>query len=111
MITGKTLICKQRAIQQAEKCENPVYYISLLASDVKGRPDRPRLIFDLLTEVEFNNKEVIFLDIEGLMQERNTAHDGADVYDLVEIFIKENRGADVIIDECPFLREYGNYGG
>ena len=103
LIVGKTVISKQRAILEGEENEKSVYFISLVAADIWGKPKDHSCIFDLLTENEMDGKNVTFLDALSLKKACKVVQEGANVYELVKQFINENREISVIIDECPLL--------
>ena len=98
------MVSKQRAILEGEDTEKSVYFISLVATDDRGTPWDHSSIFDLLTDEEMSDKNVTFLDAPGLKKACKGSPEGANVYELVEHFLAENRDISVIIDECPFWK-------
>lgn len=118
-MTGKTVLTKQRAIIEGENNAKPVYFVSLVATDVHGKPEeetKGKRIFDLLTEVEMREQNVTFLAVQDLLEFHADISgpplwlivmrrygSGFTVYDLVEEFITQNGDISLFIDECPFL--------
>ena len=80
-----------------------MYFISLVAASPRGKPEDHSRIFDLLTKEEMKDKNVTFLDVPGLKKACKGVQESANVYELVEQFLHENRDISLIIDECPFL--------
>ena len=115
-LSGKTVISKEQAIRKAsEDKSKPVYYISMVASDRRGKPEKRRYIFDILTEwfdlKTHKNTTAIPRDVTYLMnfyKNYRTAQDSSDpnVYEMAEFYIKRNPNAHFIFDEVPILPFY-----
>ena len=86
-----------------------------MASDVNGKPEKTRYIFDLLTKWFDLNR---FLrptsptprDVKGLetfYEQHKTAEDSyyPDVYQLAEFYIKKNPNSHFIFDEVPIIQK------
>ena len=88
----------------------------------KGVIKQERYLFDLLSEVELSRKNVKFIDVQYLIdvyqpkdidvmflkefKDDITKEDickSANVYQLVESFVRQNPNSSIIIDEFPFL--------
>ena len=132
IFSGKTLLCKEKAIDTDEKEDeatnrgdkpiaDPVYYISLLGVDEYGFFEEDEYIFDVYTkEYDFDVTNVKVLNAQDLMEFYEQHHvDEApkwenfkraikmdskiNIYQLLEYFIKHNCNGHFIIDECPIL--------
>ena len=79
LFPGKTLLCKERAIETAEKekyAENmglkskadPVYLLSLVGADEKGYVEQNEYIFDIYTNMyDFVNTDVKVITAQNLL--------------------------------------------
>ena len=110
--TGKTLIAKEKAIREADKSNNgPVFFLSLVASDQTGVPEKFRYIFDILSEdYDFKNTNVHFYDVNRLWSYYLSHHPNAkiqnvNVFDLAKYLIFRNLGASFIVDEVPICKD------
>ena len=119
IFSGKTLLCKEKAIDTDEKEDDatnmgdksnadPVYYISLLGVDKYGFVEEDEYIFDVYTkEYDFVGTNVKVLNAQDLMEfyiKRSIKMDSKiKIYQLLEYFIKHNSSGHFIIDECPIL--------
>ena len=86
----------------------PVYYISLIASDRFGRPENEYFTFDEGSRIDLEDTDVEFLDVHALLGEYKDAHptkkiNKITVYGLLEDFIARNPKASFFVDECPFI--------
>ena len=86
----------------------PVYYISLIASDYGGVPENEYFTFDEGSRIDLEDTDVKFRDVHALLDEYKVAHpmekfENITVYDLLEDFILRNPKASFFVDECPFL--------
>ena len=86
----------------------PVYYISLIASDWWGRHVDEYFAFDEGSKIDLEGTGVDFLDVHSLVDEYRLAHqtektETITVYDLLEDFIDRNKKASFFVDECPFV--------
>ena len=86
----------------------PVYFISLVASDEHGKPVNEYFTFDEGSRIDLEDTDVEFRDVHALLEEYKVAHpmektEKISVYDLLEDYIKRNSKASFFIDECPFM--------
>ena len=121
LISGKSLISKERCIQTAENEKfaedvgsktkaNPVFFISLVgANSLKGFVDKDEYIFDIFTkEYDFQGSNVKVVSAQDLCTFYESKNEGADhlevdIYFLVEYFIQHHLDGHFVLDECPFL--------
>ena len=119
------MICKEKAIQKAEQealnpKPRPVYFISLVGVDTKGKVDYHEHIFDLYTKLyDFDGVNVNVLSAQDLLsfyQRQNILQrmrrpyrnvTNTDIYSLVKFFVESNPDGHFILDECPFYKESG----
>ena len=112
--TGKTLVCKEKALRKSlEDCQSKVYYISLVSSTRYGAPKAKRHVFDICTkEYDFKDSDVVALDTQDLIQDYNknkNLHEWCrtgnySIYKLVLSFIKNHPKAHYIFDEVPVCK-------
>ena len=124
--SGKSLICKEKAIQTAEKQDNkpnsdPVFFISLVGTDELGFVHYHEHIFDIYTKVyDFVGRNVKFisaLDISNFYikhhkMETFRKHNPpeipfrktVDIYTMVKFFVEKHSNGHFVVDECPFRR-------
>jgi hypothetical protein len=124
MFPGKSLVCKEKAIKTADKEEeaenmgskpkaDPVYFISLVGVDSKGKVEDDEHIFDIYTkEYDFNNSDVEVKNAQDLWdfykkQNSGSSKQYVDIYQLVENFVKHHPQTHFVLDECPFLKPKG----
>ena len=86
----------------------PVYYISLIASDFEGEPKNEYFTFDEGSRIDMEDTDVKFRDVHALLDEYQIAHpmekiETITVYDILEDFIQRNPKASFFVDECPFI--------
>ena len=99
----------------------PVYFISLVGVDMKGKVDDHEHIFDLYTKLyDFDGVNVKVLSAQDLLsfyqrhsifqRMRHQLHNykKTDIYNLVKFFIQSNPDGHFILDECPFMPDDGN---
>ena len=110
--TGKTLIAKEKALREAEQSGSGlVYFISLIASDQTGFPEKFRYIFDIVSEnYDFKGTNVQYYDVNRLWEEYQMDHpnakkDQVDVFELATDLISKNQGSSFIVDEVPIYKE------
>ena len=76
LLTGKTLICKERAIRHSE--ENPtstVFYISTVGTHKNGNPRNELFMFDVITkQIEMKHTTVTAIDTIDLLRFYNSYH-------------------------------------
>ena len=86
----------------------PVYYISLVASDYLGKPLNQYFTFDEGSRIDLEETDVEFRDVHALLEEYKTEHpmentEKITVYDLLQDLIRRNPTASFFVDECPFI--------
>ena len=123
MITGKSLICKERASQLDEEERNsfesgekpkanPVFYISMF-SNILGIIDDYEKIFDIYTKLyDFLDTDVKVITPQDLWKFYKSHHKDAekkevDIYKLVLFFIEHHPNGHYIVDECPIYATRG----
>ena len=124
---------KEKSFQLAgEDNDDKIYFITLGAVDVNGKPYDVPSVYDLLTSIEMEGKGVTPLHVHDLLQfyaehnnteesnsstreeasaEHNTANESdslrdfkdTNVYKLVDFFIKHHVDSHIVIDEFPIL--------
>ena len=99
--------------QKGKEDRNKVFYVSLVATEVGGpkvgQPAKEHYLFDLFTELELENLDVVFMGTKELQRfylDREDAKESSkkDVYDYLAYLISKNRGSSFIVDEVPFCR-------
>ena len=120
LISGKSLIIKERCIQTAENERfaenvglknraNPVFFISLVGVDELGMVDKYEYIFDIYTQMyDFQGSDVKVVsaqDLWNFYESKNKRADQlkVDIYYLVEYFVEHHSDGHFVLDECPFL--------
>ena len=120
LISGKSLISKERCIQTSEKERleedigsknkaNPVFFISLVGVDELGMVEKHEYIFDIYTKMyDFQESYVKVVSAQDLWTFYESKNKGADqlkvdIYYLVEYFVKHHSDGHFVLDECPFL--------
>ena len=104
------MVCKKKAIQIDSDGSNhkPVFYISLLASDRKGKPRPFRHVFDFCTKTcDFKQTNVKAIDVQDLCHHyRHTTkykRSDVNVYELALHYMRDCPDAHYILDEVPIL--------
>ena len=122
MISGKSLISKERCIQTAENERfaedvglknkaNPVFFLSLVGVRNKGFVDQDEYIFDIYTKrYDFQGSNVKVVCAQDLWTFYESKNEGAnqfkvDIYFLVKYFIQHHLNGHFVLDECPFLKK------
>ena len=120
IFSGKSLICKERAIQTQEKEKNdverglktkadPVFFISMVGVDENGMVDENQRIFDVYTKLyDFVGVDVQVLSAQDLLKfyasrNKKFERNKIDIYTLVEYFILMHPNGHYVLDECPIL--------
>ena len=109
------MVCKEKCFQLS-KTDNgrETFYISLGAADDTGIPFEYPSIFDLLTAEEMKHTDVHPINVHDLVefcanQDPTKYSNESHVYDLLECFIEQNTGANIIMDEFPITKMKGTY--
>ena len=127
MISGKSLICKEKCIQKYEKESNlvdeglkskpdPTFFISMVGVDKYGEVDEHEHLFDIFTKLyDFSGGKVRVLSAQDLWtfyesKNKGVKREDFDIYTLVEFFIQHHPNGHFTFDECPFLRTKGRNG-
>ena len=116
--SGKSLICKEKALQTAEKEDlkpkpDPVFFVSLVGADKEGFVDEHEHIFDIYTKAyDFLGHDVEVKSAQDLWEFYEANHTGADredidVYTAAEYFVEQHSNGHYVVDECPFKRRIG----
>ena len=115
LILGKSLICKEKAIQTAMKEDlkpnpDPVFFISLVGVDEIGMVDEYEHIFDIYTkEYDFEGCDVKVISAQDLWDFYQSKHNGVDrrktdVYTQAEYFIVQHPNGHFVFDEFKLKR-------
>ena len=89
----------------------PVYYISLVASDNLGKPANEYFTFDEGSRIDLEDTNVKFRDVHALLDEYQLSHpletiEDITIYNLLEDFIERNPKASFFVDECTFIQRF-----
>ena len=109
LISGKSLISKEKCLQTSEKEADPVFFISLVGVDRDGIVDEDEYIFDIYTKAyDFQGSHVNVVSAQNLCALYESKNKGADrkkvdLYFLVEYFIQYHQHGHFVVDECPLL--------
>ena len=84
------------------------YFISLVATSVKGIPEKENYLYDIATEMELQGFQIHFLSSNDLQEFYRRFHPGFDakevnVYEIAHFFIKMHHGSSFFLDEVPFI--------
>ena len=123
IISGKSLVCKEKCIQTTEKERNakeqglkrkadPVFFISMVGVDIFGIVDKYEHLFDIYTRaydlVESDVHVITAQDLWNFYKRKHwykwNKRRNVDIYELVEFFIRHHPNGHFVLDECPFLR-------
>ena len=78
--------------------------------DEYGEVDDHEHLFDIFTKIyDFHGSKIRVLSAQDLWTFYESKNKGAkrqdvDIYALVEFFIHHHANANIVLDECPFLR-------
>ena len=109
--SGKSLICKEKAIQAANKEDlkpdpDPVFFISLVGVDACGFVDKHEHIFDIYTkQYDFhgcNVKVKSAQDLKNFYAKYHKLETEVDVYRMAKFFVEQHSNGHFVVDECPF---------
>ena len=122
MISGKSLISKEKCIQTAEKERfaedfglkfkaDEIFFISLAGVNDEGIVDKDEYIFDIYTKVyDFHGVAVKVISAQDLWafyesKKKRADRKKVDIYILVEYFIRHHRHGHFVLDECPIFSQ------
>ena len=122
---GKSLICKEKAIQVEEKevieeekgsksIADPVFFISMVGVHKKGFPEKYEYIFDIYTKnydflgsnVQVISAQDLWTFYESKNRESRPDRRKISIYFLVEFFIEHHSNGHYVLDECPLIENY-----
>ena len=114
-ILGKSLICKEKAIQTAKMEDlkpnpDPVFFISFVGVDEMGMVDEFEHIFDIISkEYDFDECDVKVISAQDLWNFYQSKHKGVDrrkidVYTQAEYFVEEHPNGHFVFDEFKIKR-------
>ena len=120
LLSGKSLISKERCNQTAEKeisaedaglklKADPVFFISLVGVTGYGIVANDEYIFDIYSKLyDFHGSHVKVVSAQDIWafyesQNKGAKREDVDIYFLVEFFIKHHPNGHFILDECCFL--------
>ena len=125
MITGKSLLLKEGSIREVEAIEKRrqelesdnackdvnrihVYFISLVATTIRGHPEKEHFLYDVATEMELQGFRIKFLSSKAIeifyrKHHPGVAEDEVIVYEMALFFIQMNKGSSFFFDEVPFI--------
>ena len=116
MFKGKTLVSKEKAIQMDNDAADnkSVFYISLLGTEIRGKPNPFRYVFDIITRIfDFRQTNVQAKDVRDLCDyyedTSNKQSSNTDVYSLCLHFLSEHPHSHFILDEVPFIANTSEY--
>ena len=85
-----------------------VYFISLVATNLLGFPEREYYLYDIATEMEFQGFRLKFLSTKEIKDFYRKHHPDFDekkvtIYEMTQFFIQMNKGSSFFLDEVPFI--------
>ena len=89
------------------------YFISLVAANRRGFPEKEHYLYDIATEMELHRFRVKFLsskELEEFCRKHypNFNEKKIDIYDMSLFFIQMNKGSSFFFDEVPVISyQYG----
>ena len=98
--------------EDSEDVNKPTaYFISLVATSVKGIPEKEHYLYDIATEMELQGFRVKFMSAKELKDFYREHHTGFDekkisIYDMALFFIQKHKGSSFFFDEVPFIADY-----
>ena len=95
------------------------YFISLVATTIKGFPAKEHYLYDVATEMELQGFRVKFLSANDIKEfykkhhpnfneekiDRYEAVHEVNIYDMAYFFILMHQGSSFFLDEVPFIYE------
>ena len=94
---------------------DPVFFISLVGVNIRGKVEDYEHIFDIYTKAyDFTASEVVVKSAQDLWdfyeaQKKGSDKTEVDIYTLVECFVQNNPNAHYVLDEVPFLVDSSKY--
>ena len=84
------------------------YFISLVATSLRGIPEKEHYLYDIATEMELQGFRVRFLsakEIRDFYRKHNPGFDEnkVDIYNITHFFIQMHQGSSFFLDEVPFI--------
>ena len=101
------------AIRSSENASlGKIYFLSLVAVNKLGIPEKCKFIYDILTGYDFSETDVSFIDAQGLWDffkkyNPNAVRSKHDILELAEFFIEKHPGNSFILDEVPSPKRLG----
>lgn len=93
--------------------EKQVYYITLTATELGGKPSSEYFTFDVASKIDLEDTTVKVLNCHDLLSRYRNRHGdeaiaSVSVYEIVEDLIDSNNGGFYLIDECSFPTGLGS---
>ena len=95
--------------RDSEHANTPTaYFISLVATNITGFPEKEHYLYDIATEMELQGFRVKFLSSKDIKDFYRKHHPGFDenkvnIYDMTLFFIQMHKGSSFFLDEVPFI--------
>ena len=91
------------------------YFISLVATSLRGIPAKEHYLYDIATEMELQGFRVKFLSSKELKEFYLKHHPGFDekkvnIYDIALFLLQKHKGSSFFFDEVPFIAIRNEYG-
>ena len=99
--------------RDSEHANTPTaYFISLVATNITGFPEKEHYLYDIATEMELQGFQVKFLSSKDIKEFYRKHHPSfnekkVNIYDMVHFFIQMHPGSSFFIDEVSFIFEDG----
>ena len=89
-----------------DKFRPAAYLLSLVATSLKGFPEKELFLYDVATEMELRGFKVKFVsanDIKAFYKKHHPGYNETDVdiYEMTKFFIKMHKGSSFFLDEVP----------
>ena len=84
------------------------FFICLVATNLRGLPEKEHYLYDVATEMELQGFKVKFLsakDIKMFYQRHhpNFDEEKIDIYEMARFFIEMHKGSSFFLDEVPII--------
>ena len=95
--------------------ETPMaFFISLVATSIKGFPEIEHYLYDIATEMELQGFWVQFVSTKDLIEFYRKYHpdydeQNVDVFEMAHFFIKKHQGSSFFLDEVSFPYHISKY--